>query len=404
MNELLLIKYFLNKEAYTQYRHLIGQDLVQGDTGILLNLLDDWYTTHQDDLSIDEFYFIVLTKFDKEKTDLLFQTIRHLDASAAITEYLQDLHKKALYEQISLVSYEAANGKNVAFKLQNLMDKLGEVKVEEKEFFIDSDLSEILDDTVKEPGLRWRLNTLNRMLGSLRPGDFGFFVARPETGKTTMLASEVSFMAEQIKEDQGPILWFNNEEQGKKVKLRVYQAALGASLVDLLKDPQSADKRYLELTHDKIKIYDNAVTHKKVVESLCKKYKPSLVIFDQIDKVQGFTSDREDLRLGAIYQWARELAKMYECPVIGVSQAAGEAEDTQWLNMGHVSNSKTAKQAEADWIVGIGKLEDPNYTKVRYISIMKNKLMGDKDTEPVLRHGKMEVIIEPTIARYVDIS
>jgi replicative DNA helicase len=404
MNELLLIKFFLNKDIYTRYRHLVGNELVQGDALILLTLLDDWFISNDKPISLDDLYFLALTRFTREQADLLFQSLRALEPSETINTFLEDLNKKHLLEQISLASYEAANGKNVTHKLHDLFDQLGNVKVEDKECFIDSDLSEILDDTVKEPGLRWRLKTLNRMLGSLRAGDFGFFVARPETGKTTMLASEVSFMAEQLREDQGPILWFNNEEQGKKVKLRVYQAALGSSLSDLLKDPRSADSKYLELTHGKIKIYDNAVTHKKVVESLSKKYKPSLIIFDQIDKVQGFTSDREDLRLGAIYQWARELAKTHNCPVIGVSQAAGEAEDTQWLNMGHVSNSKTAKQAEADWIVGIGKLEDPSYNKVRYISVMKNKLMGDSDTEPVLRHGKMEVIIEPQIARYLDIT
>ena len=211
-------------------------------------------------------------------------------------------------------------------------------------------------------------------------------------------------MVEQLKEDQGPCLWFNNEEQGKKVKLRTYQASLGATLQDLLKDPASADKTYQHKTRGKLKIYDKAIMHKGTIEALCRKYKPSLLVFDQLDKVQGFTSDREDLRLGAIYQWARELAKTYNCPVIGVCQASGDAEDTQWLNMGHISNSKTSKQAECDWIVGIGKLEDPSYTKVRYFSVMKNKLMGDHDTEPVLRHGKLEVLIDPAIARYQDVS
>ena len=31
MNELLLIKFFLNKDIYTRYRHLVGNELVQGD-------------------------------------------------------------------------------------------------------------------------------------------------------------------------------------------------------------------------------------------------------------------------------------------------------------------------------------------------------------------------------------
>ena len=71
--------------------------------------------------------------------------------------------------------------------------------------------------------------------------------------------------------------------------------------------------------------------------------------------------------------------------------------------MGNVANAKTAKQAEADWIVGIGKIPDTGYENVRYLHASKNKLSGDEDSLPDQRHGKREVIIKPSIARYEDI-
>ena len=49
------------------------------------------------------------------------------------------------------------------------------------------DLAKLHDSQVATSGLRWRLNWLNKALGSLRKGDFGFIFARPETGKTTFL-------------------------------------------------------------------------------------------------------------------------------------------------------------------------------------------------------------------------
>lgn len=116
----------------------------------------------------------------------------------------------------------------------------------------------------------------------------------------------------------------------------------------------------------------------------------------------GFDSDREDLKLGAIYQWARELAKEY-CPVIGVCQSDGSGEGVRWLTMANVANAKTAKQAEADWILGIGKVNDPGYDNLRFLHLSKNKLMGDSDSIPDQRHGRREVIIEPELARYRDI-
>jgi hypothetical protein len=106
--------------------------------------------------------------------------------------------------------------------------------------------------------------------------------------------------------------------------------------------------------------------------------------------------------LGSIYQWARELAKTY-CPVIGVCQADGTGDGVRWLTMHHVANAKTAKQAEADWILGIGVSYEEGADKVRYLNISKNKLTGDSDTKDTLRHGKFEVLIKPTVARYEDI-
>ena len=125
-------------------------------------------------------------------------------------------------------------------------------------------------------------------------------------------------------------------------------------------------------------------------------------MFDQIDKIGGFAEDRDDLKLGAIYQWARELAKTY-CPVIGICQADGTAEGVKWLTMAHVSNAKTSKQAEADWILGIGRTHDAGYEDVRHFCISKNKLVGDSDSIPSERHGRWDVLIEPLTARYKDI-
>jgi hypothetical protein len=106
------------------------------------------------------------------------------------------------------------------------------------------------------------------------------------------------------------------------------------------------------------------------------------------------------LQLKALYQWARELAKTY-APVIAVSQAGGTAENKLWLTMDDVDSSKTAKQGEADFIIGIGK-ESDNTSNARYLNISKNKLIGDKDTLPDLRHGNQTVMIKPDVARYED--
>jgi hypothetical protein len=251
-------------------------------------------------------------------------------------------------------------------------------------------------------GLRWRTDSLNKRLGSLRQGNFGFVFARPETGKTTFLSSEFTYMAEQIPEEGGPALWFNNEQVGTEVMLRFYQSALGLDQVNLLRDLEGNRKRFHELTKGKIKLKDSASIHWKQIEKACEKHKPSLVVFDQIDKIKGFDNDREDLRLGSIYIWARELAKEY-CPVIGVCQADGSGEGQRWLSMANVANAKTSKQAEADFILGIGKVNDPGYDNLRFMHLSKNELWGDEDSDPNLRHDRWETLIEPQIGRFRDL-
>jgi hypothetical protein len=71
--------------------------------------------------------------------------------------------------------------------------------------------------------------------------------------------------------------------------------------------------------------------------------------------------------------------------------------------MANVANAKTAKQAEADWILGIGRIHDVGYDTIRYLHASKNKLVGDADSDPSIRHGRQEVIIEADIARYKDL-
>jgi hypothetical protein len=127
-----------------------------------------------------------------------------------------------------------------------------------------------------------------------------------------------------------------------------------------------------------------------------------MIVFDQIDKIHGFDAERYDLKMKTIYQWARELSKTYG-PVIGVCQAGGTAEGKRYLSMNDVDSSHTAKQGEADFMLGIGTTNNQGEEYIRYLSACKNKLQGDEDTKSELRHGQVQVNIFPETARYGDI-
>jgi len=128
---------------------------------------------------------------------------------------------------------------------------------------------------------------------------------------------------------------------------------------------------------------------------------PALIVFDQLDKVSGFQGkeDREHLRLGRLYKWARELAHEYG-PVVAVSQSDASGAASKFLTMDQLRGSKVDKPGEADAIITIGKSDELTLRDKRYIHVPKNKLFGGPRTEEKERHGFWEVEIRPDIARY----
>ena len=374
----------------------------------LFSIINTYYSKYEDkeviskeelDLSYNTNYF--LKEQERKEVTALIDDVFATDISneVAVVELLEEHRKRALAGDIARISLDVEEGIASIDDLVSKFDEIGITEIEEESPFVTATLEELYVTQVQTPGLRWRLNWLNKSLGSLRKGDFGFIFARPETGKTTFLASEISHM---ITQTDGDILWFNNEEQGTKVLSRCYQAILGMTQQQMFSDRDSNYATYKEIEQDRLLITNSEdSTHYKSIEKILASRKPALIIFDQIDKITGFKGDRNDLVLKQIYQWAREIAKKY-APVIAVSQAGGTGEGKLWLTMDDVDGSKTGKQGEADWILGIG-MEQDNTSRIRYLNISKNKLLGDSDTLPDLRHGRSQVLIKPEVARFEDI-
>src|SRR6202012_2269384 len=195
------------------------------------------------------------------------------DSTQKLIASLQRLSK---LRELSLLAYDASEGRAKPEQVFELASGLSTIEVDaDGKVEIDcvsDDLRTLIDTSHALVGLRFRLNSLNKALGSLRKGDFGFIFARPETGKTTFLASEVTYMAEQT---TGPVLWLNNEEQSNKVMLRCYQACLGITMVELLRDIEGNSKKFHDLMGGRLKIFDIVSANKNSIEKLIAKEKPS---------------------------------------------------------------------------------------------------------------------------------
>ena len=279
--------------------------------------------------------------------------------------------------------------------------------IEKDELFVTADLSAIAD-RISSSGYEWRLDVLNRSLGPLRTGNFIIVAARVEVGKTTFLASEVSYLAQQLPKDR-PVVWVNNEEESSVVFFRIVQATIGQESKVIIADSKAAMDQYTTLmggNKDKIRVTKD-MNNIRDLETLFREINPGLIVFDQLDKVDGFKADdREDIRLGKIYKWARELARSYG-PVIAASQLSATAvdmKDPPFIGLDALRGSKTDKPGEADVVITLGKYKEPKTPEeeiIRTLNVPKNKLPGGgpKQMESE-RHGQYLITIDPIRARF----
>ncbi len=268
--------------------------------------------------------------------------------------------------------------------------------------FITTDLDELLQIDEDVPGFKWRLNCLNRSLGSLRKGMFGVILARVETGKTAMWVSEISYIVQQLKDDEHVCVFFN-EENGRDVMWRIYSAICRATTEQIQTNPERAKELFNSRGGHRIKFIDQANQTTKGIERILDTLNPALIIVDSLDKIKGFDEERRDTKLGMIYEWGRTTAKTY-APLIGVSQASAPegGRQKQWLTELDMADSKTAKPAELDYLIGIGIKTDAGYENMRYINIPKNKRRGGVGLLEAERHGKFSCLLKSELSIYED--
>lgn len=320
---------------------------------------------------------------------------------------VERLNRQYYSHRIAEHAIRGAEGDEEA--LEKVEGLLGEFKQSQQQteqvedvYVVGKDIHSLLQYASGEAGLDWRLEELNISCGPLRKGDLALIAARVHNGKTTLLVSEGGFMASQLKNND-ILVWFNNEEAGERIKLRLIQSVIGCKMEFIQRDPDTAYKLYLDALggKDRIVVYDRAVMSTKDVERFIEKQEsPALLIFDQLHKVTGF--EREDnsvFRLGKVFGRAKEWAKTY-APVFTSHQADGTAHGLLFPEGNQLAGARTDIQAELDLQIMMGKSFDMGRENIRGLNIVKNRLLGGPKTKPDMRHAKWEIQIQEEIGRF----
>lgn len=271
---------------------------------------------------------------------------------------------------------------------------------------IELDIDELLEVDRDNAGYSFRLHCLNEAIKKVLHGTFIIVAARPDQGKSSFIASEVTYMASQIKptaDDPRPprILWLNNEGRGQELVKRLYQAALRATTADLAAKARGGtlQQEYRDRVGNcEVEVIDIHGWSTSQLDKLFKDKKPHIVVFDMLDNVtySGGVHDggnRTDQILEEKYKWARDACVIHNFVGIATSQISNDGDGMEFPYMSMLKDSKTGKQGACDIIIMIGSKNDGS--DYRYISTPKNKRPQDGKRDP-----RAEVMFDRLRSRY----
>ncbi len=405
--ELSLIRSLMDKEFYDDHRGAKCPDrLFSKDVRKIKQSIDTAMDRYERTVTPDEIEALfmatnpTLTTAPKQAYSHLSHQVKKEPpmVSAVAQEVLSKLFQQVVGEDIANLGFDYVNGTKVSLEpLRNMLEQYGDdftpnLKVEWEDISLDT----ILAMTDLESQWTFNIPTLTRKVEGINAGHLIEVGARPNTGKTSFHASLVA--GPQGFAWQGAkCIVLCNEEGYHRVAHRYITAATGMDKYEIAKNKQQAMSIF-DRIRGNVMFKDATGRDMSWVESVCKSYKPDIVILDMGDKFAktgGFARPDEALKANAIY--ARQIAKQHDCAIFYMSQLSAEAEGKVVLNQAMMEGSRTGKAAEADLMIMIsknptveGQEEEDNQ---RHINIVKNKLSG--------WHGIVHTDLEYKIARYV---
>lgn len=393
MIELALIKSLFNKINYDKYSQLINPKVLSRETKQIIKDIVIYYEKTSEDIDFKDFrswYFVVQHPnmdekavdeykdiFDKIEQETLENT-QQIILEFERQEFYLDL-QESLDDNIEI---EDLSSKLSEFLLKNNANN--QTLIAEN-----MDLLSALSASNRQDGLRWRCKALDdHFEGGLIRGDFGVIAASVDAGKSSFIASELGYMAQQLKDNEY-ILWLSNEGEWTSILPRLYCSVLNCTRKRLEKDKESAIIEYTKRMHgdpSRVQIIDIQGWTAKNIEQTIKTKTPRLVAIDLVDNINGFDkySNKESAteKYGKLYQWCREIATKY-CPVLGVTQLNAEGANKMYPRLENLRMSQIDKQGACTFALMIGSLPNDPYT--RYFSMPKNKVNTNKTWKAIVK-------------------
>lgn len=407
MTEIALLRSLMDKEFYDNHKGIRCPDeLFTKDMRKIKQALDHAMEVYDKSISpaeLESLFFTANRTMTTANKDAYTQLFHRLNAEQPMheeiaTEVFSRLFQQHVGEKIANLGFSYVNGEetNLETLRKLLEDYKDDFTPNVNVTFEDIELDTILEGIQIESQWKMNIPSLRERVEGISGGHLVMVGARPNTGKTTfhasLIASPGGFAHQGAK-----CLILTNEEKAVRVAARYVQASSGMNIKQITENKALALTRYNKVKQQ-ISLKDSTGKDMAWVEAIVKSQQPDIVVLDMGDKFATQDSDKSDVYLKKAAIHARNIAKIYNCAVIWMSQLSADAEGVVQPNMSMMEGSKTGKAAEADLMVLISKNRqvegvDEEEDLTRYLTIAKNKLDGGW-------HGRITCELDGDIAQY----
>jgi archaellum biogenesis ATPase FlaH len=380
MEKQLLLK-LLNHEFYEDNKHLVKREYFPKNLQPLWNTVQQAQETYTEDLTpsvvkrLHNEFNPAMTTRQRDNIAIVLDDMAHSDAvpNDMAVDIMKRVHRRESARAVAQEAVKVINGSvATTANLKLMLGDLDDDKFDADTFKeIEYDLDSLLDSVSLEHLFKFRLPSLRAQVPGAGRGHFAIIFARTEIGKSTFSCSEAAgFLMQGLK-----VAYFINEDPAKAMYTRLISSYTEKTILEMLADKTTVNEKFGPVSKN-LHMMDCVGMDITEVDIWCKENQPDVVFLDQLDNFQiGGAHNSDTEKLGSIYRYTREIAKRRDCLIFAVTQASVEAQGLATIQKHMMENSKTAKQATADLIIGIGYNDQvhPN-EETRQINVDKNKI------------------------------
>lgn len=395
--DLLVLHALMNRQRFNSLSHVVPTSMLTPETSALMAWFSLYYQAFPEAKQIipeDLATLVRLRSAPGTSAEALAVTLHMVNrlnepvSEQGINGILGQLQELALAGTLGALLARYNNGEevNLAFESRALADQaVRSIGQSTPDTYCDIPIDVLLKEVSNDAGIKFRrLAVLRENIGGLQGGADVIVAARPDKGKTSFVADVITDWSPQVVQFFGadrPILWLVNEGSSKRVVPRLYQAALGKDLNQIIEMSNAGTlvpeyEKALGAPHTFIRVKDAHGMSLPQIEQVIESMRPSVVVFDMIANVRLGKSNGNGNKADEVeqlHQGVRELAVLKDFIALKTMQVSAEGGNMLYPPYSALKDSKTAAQGATDIIIMVGSLDNPDAQMLRGISTPKNK-------------------------------